>query len=45
MFDAIHRILCGQPLSPRELRVAGYLVLAWFVMDLIQWLDWLWGKF
>lgn len=45
MMDAIHRILCAQPISPQELRIAGLLVLAWFVMDLIQWVDWLWGKF
>jgi len=42
--DAFHRILTGQPLTPKELRIAGLLVLAWFFMDLIQWLDWLWGK-
>lgn len=43
--DAIHRILTGQPLTPRELRIAGLLVLLWFLMDLVQWLDWLWMKF
>lgn len=42
--DAIHRILTGQSLTPTELRVAGALVLAWFLMDLVQWIDWLWGK-
>lgn len=45
MFDAVHRILCAQPVTPGELRVAGILVLVWFVMDLIQWIDWLVGKF
>lgn len=43
--DTIHRVLTGQPLSRRELIAAGILVLIWFVMDLVQWLDWLWGKF
>lgn len=42
--DALHRILAGQPLTPRELRIAGVLVLLWFLMDLAQWIDWLWGK-
>lgn len=43
--DALHRILSGQPLTPRELRIAGWLVLVWFAMDLAQWIDWLIGKF
>jgi hypothetical protein len=42
--DTIHRILAGQPLSPRELRIAGFLVLLWFAMDTAQWIDWLFGK-
>jgi hypothetical protein len=42
--DFVHRILTGQPLTARELRMAGWLVLAWFLMDLVQWIDWLWGK-
>jgi hypothetical protein len=42
--DVIHRILTGQPISPLELRVAGILVLLWFLMDLVQWVDWLWSK-
>lgn len=42
--DAIHRILAGQPLTPKELRIAGLLVLAWFLMDLVQWIDWLMSK-
>lgn len=44
MMDSIHRILAGQPLTPRELRIAGVIVMAWFLMDLAQWVDWLWGK-
>jgi hypothetical protein len=43
--DAIHRILTGQSLTAKELRIAGILVLLWFLMDLIQWVDWLIGKF
>lgn len=45
MMDAIHRILSGQPLTPRELRWAGAVVAIWFLMDLVEWLDWLIGKF
>jgi hypothetical protein len=45
LMDMIHRILAGQPLSPRELRIAGFLVLCWFAMDTAQWIDWLIGKF
>jgi hypothetical protein len=29
--DALHRILTGQPLTPRELRIAGWIVVAWFL--------------
>lgn len=43
--DTIHRILAGQPLSPRELRIAGFVVILWFAMDFAQWLDWLINKF
>ena len=28
--DTLHRILAGQPLTPRELRIAGFLVALWF---------------
>ena len=42
--DAVHRVLTGQSLTPRELRFAGLVVLLWFLMDLVQWIDWLWGK-
>jgi hypothetical protein len=40
MFDFLHRVLSGQTLSPRELRIAGALVLIWFLMDAIEWSDW-----
>jgi hypothetical protein len=42
--DALHRILAGQPLTSRELRWAGILVIVWFLMDLVQWIDWFIGK-
>jgi hypothetical protein len=44
MFDTLHRILSGQTLSKRELRIAGVVVMAWFLMDLVQWVDWLFQK-
>lgn len=37
----IHRVLTGQTVSPTELRVAGAIVLLWFLMDAIEWSDWL----
>jgi hypothetical protein len=43
--DTVHRILAGQTVTPRELRIAGWLVVVWFMMDLVQFIDWLWGKF
>lgn len=45
MMDTIHRILAGQPLTRRELRAAGCVVILWFAMDTAQWIDWLIGKF
>jgi len=42
--DALHRILTGAAITPRELRIAGLVVFVWFLMDLVQWLDWLVGK-
>ncbi len=43
--DPLHRILTGQTLSRKELVVGGTIVGIWFVMDLIQWVDWLISKF
>lgn len=40
MMDAIHRALTGQTLTVAELRFGGILILLWFLMDLSQWLDW-----
>lgn len=31
--DALHRIVSGAPITPRELRLAGAFALAWFAMD------------
>jgi hypothetical protein len=39
--DFLSRILSGQTLSPRELRIAGIVILIWFVADMIEWSDWL----
>ena len=33
MMDALHRIVSGAPISPREVRFAGLFALAWFAMD------------
>jgi hypothetical protein len=41
MLDYLHRVLTGQTVSPTELRVAGLIVLVWFLMDAIEWSDWL----
>jgi hypothetical protein len=35
MLDYLHRVLTGQTVTPTELRVAGFL------MDAIEWSDWL----
>lgn len=43
--DSLHRIVTGQALSRRELTYAGFFIGAWFLMDLVQWLDWFIGKF
>jgi hypothetical protein len=45
VMDTIHRILTGTPLTHCELRIGGILVMLWFLMDLVQWIDWLWSKF
>jgi hypothetical protein len=45
MFDAINRILSGQALTRRQRTGAGIFVAVWFLMDLIQFVDWLLSKF
>lgn len=42
--DVLHRVVTGQAENRRELGFAGYFVAAWFLMDLVQWLDWFIGK-
>ncbi len=37
--DALHRILTGQALTPRQLAIGGGFVLVWFGMDVIQFAD------
>ena len=43
--EALHRILSGQALTERQLIGAGVFVLAWFTMDVIQFLDMVRGWF
>jgi hypothetical protein len=45
MMDALHRIVSGQSLTPRELRIAGAVVIIWIGMDFIQFGNWRWSKF
>jgi hypothetical protein len=37
--EALHRILSGQSLTPRQITAAGVFVLVWFTMDVIQFVD------
>lgn len=37
--DALHRIVSGAPITPRELRCAGIFAFVWFLMDLIWFLS------
>ena len=39
--DYIHRVLTGQTVTPNEQRIAGLIVLIWFLMDAIERSDWL----
>jgi len=41
MFDYLHRVLTGQTVSPTELRIAGLIILIWFLADMLEWSDWL----
>jgi len=34
--DWLHRVFTGQTVSSTELRVGGFLVFLWFLMDLVQ---------
>lgn len=42
--NSIHRIVAGSPACRRELIAAGLFACAWFVMDAVQWVDWLVSK-
>ena len=37
--DTIHRILTGQTMTRRQLRIAGIIALAWISMDVIEFID------
>lgn len=43
MMDALHRIVTGQALTPRQHAIGGGFVLLWFTMDVIQFVDMLHG--
>lgn len=42
--DRLHRVLSGQSLTRAELVGAGVFVLTWWLMDVAQFVDWIWGK-
>lgn len=44
MMEALHRILSGQSLTQQQLVGAGLFVMSWWLMDVIQFVDWLWGR-
>lgn len=41
--EQLHRALSGQTLTPRQLRAAGWFVAVWFLMDVVQFFDMIWG--
>lgn len=41
--EVVYRMLSGQSLSPAQLRHAGWFIVFWFVMDVIQFVGWLLG--
>jgi hypothetical protein len=41
MRDGFHRLMTGQAVTRGELIGGGILVAIWFVMDAVQWIDWL----
>lgn len=43
--DAIHRILSGQALTPGQLAAAGWFIVVWFAMDVVQFVDMIIGWF
>ena len=45
MNDAIHKVLSGSPATRDQLICAGLFVGFWFLIDFIEWVDWLIQKF
>lgn len=43
--DALHRILTGNTLTNKQLVFAGVFVIFWFLIDIIQFVDWVISKF
>jgi hypothetical protein len=41
----INRVLSGTPEHKKELIAAGVVAGIWFLMDFVQWIDWLVSKF
>jgi hypothetical protein len=41
LLDRINRILAGRPITRADLLVGAIFVLAWFLMDLHQYIAWL----
>ena len=39
MLDGLHRAVTGQTASKKELIIAGIFILQWYVMDVIQFID------
>ena len=42
--DWLNRIVTGQSLTTSQLRWAALFVIFWFLMDFVQFIDWLIGK-
>ena len=43
--DGFHRVVSANPLTSRQVRLAGFFALAWFAIDAHQYGDFLWTKF
>ena len=44
MSDAFHRIITGAIATRRELVIAAWVVIAWIVIDVIQFVGWIMDK-
>jgi len=42
--DWLNRIVTGQALTPSQIRWAAGFVIFWFLMDFVQFIDWLIDK-